>query len=72
MCVNAVVMATKALVVITMRHQLTALRYVDDSGQAHAMTFRVLIQVLDFRLHKVKVKFCSSVNCVLFYTYTED
>ena len=49
MCVNAVIMATKALVVITMRYQLTALRYVDDSGQAHPVTFRVLIQVSDSR-----------------------
>ena len=46
MCANGVVMATRALVVITMRYQLLALRYVDDSGQAHPMTFRVLIQVM--------------------------
>ena len=46
MCVNGVVMATKALVVITMRYQLMTLRYVDDYGQTQAMNFRVLIQVI--------------------------
>ncbi len=45
MCVNGVVMATKALVSITMRYQLLALRYVDDHGKPQPMTFRVLIQV---------------------------